>query len=410
MSSVVSCRFAMFRAFTFAFLTGAPVVVYAACPGQVPTADTMGLDCNAQQQQEEQRRQNEWLEQQRQQQQQQADQEYYDAMQRDAMQRQQGTAAQGQQVRQAWESRPPLPPSQNPLLGRWNSLGAPGSGPPDPNGPDDFAALANALIGGMVSGLCDSMLSQGLIEFRPTSVVALGPDGSARLLYHASYRGGGSRVVVLPQDSPDFTHMIIDFDQPGHGVVAGVGCVVTRASERTAATGASGVKSAGQPASVTTSGGSPTSPASRPATMTSPGGGGGGAVLDLTAGTTMQGQFQPLANRKIWVMKGSADMALIDGGFTQTPYGSIMHHFMTACRQKTPECQKGLAAIEAKTAGSARTDATGRARTGALPPGRYYVFATLVVEDKPMVWQEPIDLHPGSNSLALDLNNAYPVE
>ena len=120
--------------------------------------------------------------------------------------------------------------------------------------------------------------------------------------------------------------------------------------------------------------------------------------------------WQPLANRKIWVMKGSADMALIDGGFTQTPYGSIMHHFMTACRQMTPECQKGLAAIEAKTAGSARTDATGRARTGALPPGRYYVFATLVVEDKPMVWQEPIDLHPGSNSLALDLNNAYPVE
>ena len=201
-------------------------------------------------------------------------------------------------------------------------------------------------------------------------------------------------MVVLPQDSPDFTHMIIDFDRPGHGVVAGVGCVVTRVGESAAGTGAPAVKSASQSASVTTTSG----------------GGAGGAVLDITAGTTEQGQFHPLANRKIWVMKGSTDMALIDGGFTQTPYGSIMHHFMTACRQKTPECQRGLAAIEAKTAGSVRTDAMGRARTSALPPGRYYVFATLVVDDKPMAWQEPIDLHPGSNSLALDLNNAYPVD
>jgi hypothetical protein len=79
-------------------------------------------------------------------------------------------------------------------------------------------------------------------------------------------------------------------------------------------------------------------------------------------------------------------------------------------RQKTPECQKGLSAIEAKTASSVRTDSAGHARTTSLPPGRYYVFATLVVNDKPMACQEPIDLHPGSNLLALDLDNAFPVE
>jgi hypothetical protein len=70
-------------------------------------------------------------------------------------------------------------------------------------------------------------------------------------------------------------------------------------------------------------------------------GGAGGAVLAITAGATEQGQFHPLANRKIWVMKGSADIALLDAGFTQNPYGSIMYHFMTACRQKATECQKG---------------------------------------------------------------------
>jgi hypothetical protein len=387
------CRFAMSRSLVAAaLLAGIPVGAYAVCPGQVPSADTMGLDCNAQQQQEDQRRENERLEQERQQQQQQqADQQYYDAQQQ-AQQQQQSSVAQGQQVRQAWENRPPLPPARNPLLGRWNSLGAPGSAPPGPGSQDDFLSLAAAMVGGMVAGLCDSMLGQGVVEFRPTSVHAVGPDGVARLLYHASYRGGGSRVVVLPQDSPYFTHMIIDFDQPGHGVVAGAGCVVTRAGASGAGAAATVVSTAGPPAS-----------SARPV-------GAGGAVLDITAGATEQGQFYPLANRKIWVMKGSADTALIDGGFTQTPYGSIMGNFMIACRQKTPQCQKGLSAIESRTASSVRTDATGHARTTSLPPGRYYVFATLVFGDKPMAWQEPIDLRPGSNSLTLDLDNAYPVE
>jgi hypothetical protein len=46
----------------------------------------------------------------------------------------------------------------------------------------------------------------------------------------------------------------------------------------------------------------------------------------------------------------------------------------------------------------------------AMPAGRYYVFGALVVNQRPMVWQLPIDLHAGSNELALDLANAYPVD
>jgi hypothetical protein len=87
-----------------------------------------------------------------------------------------------------------------------------------------------------------------------------------------------------------------------------------------------------------------------------------------------------------------------------------MHNFMIACRQKQPGCQRGLNAINAKSATAVRTDSAGRAHTSALPPGRYFVFATLVHADKPMVWQEPIDLHAGRNSLALDIGNAYPVD
>jgi hypothetical protein len=48
-------------------------------------------------------------------------------------------------------------------------------------------------------------------------------------MYRAEYRGGGSRVVVLPQGGTSFTHMIIDFDNANHGTVAAVGCSLARA-------------------------------------------------------------------------------------------------------------------------------------------------------------------------------------
>ena len=102
-------------------------------------------------------------------------------------------------MRRTWQQRPPLAPEKNPLLGRWESLGsgqrkggAPGLSP-------EMANLANALIGGITSGLCDSMLGRGTIEFRPAGLVAIGRDGREQPMYRAEYRGGGSRVVVLPQ-------------------------------------------------------------------------------------------------------------------------------------------------------------------------------------------------------------------
>lgn len=88
--------------------------------------------------------------------------------------------------------------------------------------------MASELIGGMTSGLCDSMLGRGTIEFRPTGPVAIRSDGREQPMYRAEYRGGGSRVVVLPQGGTTFTHMIIDFNGPDHATVAAVGCGLRR--------------------------------------------------------------------------------------------------------------------------------------------------------------------------------------
>lgn len=89
--------------------------------------------------------------------------------------------------------------------------------------------MAADLIGGMTAGLCDSMLGRGTIEFRPTGPVAIRSDGREQPMYRAEYRGGGSRVVVLPQGGTTFTHMIIDFNGPDRATVAAVGCGLRRA-------------------------------------------------------------------------------------------------------------------------------------------------------------------------------------
>jgi len=92
-----------------------------------------------------------------------------------------------------------------------------------------MAALAAQLLGGITGGMCDSMLGRGTIEFRPTGVVAIGHDGRERPMYRAEYRGGGSRVVVLPQGGTTFTHMIIDVSGSDRATVAAVGCGLRRA-------------------------------------------------------------------------------------------------------------------------------------------------------------------------------------
>ncbi len=199
----------------------------AATPGEIPKPGTYEGSMELQRRYDQQQQQNR---DQQQQQQQQRDQQWNDTVRQ--QQAQQGAAAaQGRAVLQTWQKRPPLAPEHNPLLGRWNSQGS-GAGRPAAGG--DMAALAQSLIGGMTAGMCDSMLGRGLIEFRPTALVAIGANGSERVKYHVEYRGGGARVVVLPKDATTFTHMIIDFDRPDHGTVAAVGCGLSRVGAATA--------------------------------------------------------------------------------------------------------------------------------------------------------------------------------
>ncbi|MGE5115142.1 MAG: surface-adhesin E family protein [Betaproteobacteria bacterium] len=213
------------RGFVAAFGLGL-AVHGAAAQERPPTTEQIGKDASARRQELEQQQAHD-REQQQRADQQQRDQQWDDTL-RQQRSRAAADAAQGRAVLRSWQQRPPLAPDHNPLLGRWQSLGA--AQRPNAQGvPPEIAQLAGALIGGITGGLCDSMLGRGLVEFRPSSVVAIGRDGHERAMYRAEYRGGGSRVAVLPQGGTSFTHMIVDFNGPDHASVAGVGCVLARA-------------------------------------------------------------------------------------------------------------------------------------------------------------------------------------
>ena len=67
-------------------------------------------------------------------------------------------------------------------------------------------------------------------------------------MYRADYRGGGSRVVVLPQGGTSFTHMIVDFEGPNHASVAAVGCALARLGSCATAPAANTTPAADAPA------------------------------------------------------------------------------------------------------------------------------------------------------------------
>ena len=197
----------------------------AASQSRPPTTEQLGRDPGALRQEAEQQRSQERAQQQHGSQQQ-ADQDWNDTL-RQNQSRSAADAAQGEAVRRTWQQRPPLTPDHNPLLGRWESLGS-GRRPAAAGLPPELAKMASELIGGMTSGLCDSMLGHGTIEFRPAGLVAIGGDDREHPMYRAEYRGGGSRVVVLPQGGTTFTHMIIDFSGADRAAVAVVGCGLRR--------------------------------------------------------------------------------------------------------------------------------------------------------------------------------------
>ena len=57
-----------------------------------------------------------------------------------------------------------------------------------------------------------------------------------------------------------------------------------------------------------------------------------------------------------------------------------------------PACQQGALALKAYSVGMTTTDANGHAQTPPLPAGRYWVLSDAKVDNRRMMWNEPVDL------------------
>jgi hypothetical protein len=291
--------------------------------------------------------------------------------------------ASGPDLRAIWVNRPLVPANQNPLFGRWNSHAAPPIGPKDsPLGDIQgvFGSDVAQLTAGMLQSVCDSMFGSAMVEFRPTTLVSVG-GGRERVLTRVEYRGGGDTIAVLPLDPGSFGAAVFDFKGHDKIIAKEIGCTMARA-------GAAPTAQAGQAVAV-----------SAPQAM----GAGTGAVLVVTT---------PLRGGHVFVLKHDVEVALTNGGLRATPDGSAMKMWGMACANGngTPVCQQGVQALAADTAGLAVTDAAGKGQTQPLPAGRYYVFNSIHIANKPMMWNLPVDLKAGANTLTLDQHNLTPVQ
>ena len=283
-------------------------------------------------------------------------------------------------ARAMWEKRPALPPDRNPLLGQWTRPASTRT-----NSSDPFAAVFAMAKG----GLCEVLFGGGVFEFRPDRLVGIDERTREQELDRVEYRGDAKHVVVLPKKS--FKLIEFDFEGPDRINWASQKCVLVRVGA--ASSSASAVK----PATVATA-----------ATPSARSGSSAAGVITFSVGAPSPDNN--VAGRTLWVLKEDAQVALIKGGLKSTPYGSVLQNWMRACREKTPDCQKGVLALNAYSLGYIKTDANGNAVTPTLPAGRYWVLSDAKVGDKRLMWHELVDVKTGGQSVTLDQRNAIPVE
>ena len=283
-------------------------------------------------------------------------------------------------ARAMWEKRPALPPDRNPLLGKWTRPASTRT-----NSSDPFAALAAMAKG----GLCEVLFGGGVFEFRPDRLMGMDERTPAQELDRVEYRGDAKRVVVLPKT----TIKLIEFDFEGPDRInwASQKCVLVRVGA------ASNSASAAKPATIVSAAAAPS--ASSDSTT--------GGVLAFSVGAPSADN--KVAGRTLWVLKQDAQVALIRGGLKSTPYATVLQNWMRACAEKTPDCEKGIRALQAFSVGYVTTDANGHAQAP-LPAGRYWVLSDAKVGGKRMMWHELVDVKAGNQSLTLDQRNAMPVE
>lgn len=136
----------------------------------------------------------------------------------------------------------------------------------------------------------------------------------------------------------------------------------------------------------------------------------GNATLAIVSGLTAQaGAQSPLAGRPYILLRESYGDALAKGGVAVPAGVSPYKYAGQACGNRTPDCPKISAAVQASAVSAVRADANGSGTFPGVPPGTYYLMISAVVNQKPVVWGQAVVLKPGANTLKLDTQTATPL-
>jgi len=109
------------------------------------------------------------------------------------------------------------------------------------------------------------------------------------------------------------------------------------------------------------------------------------------------------------LLRDSYADALAKGGVTVPAGVSPYKYAGMACGNKTPDCAKVSAAIQASAASAVRADANGSGTFPGVAAGTYYLMVSAIVNQKPVVWGQAVQLKAGANTVTLDQRNGTPL-
>jgi len=282
-------------------------------------------------------------------------------------------------ARRTWLSRPALPPDRNPLLGKWTRPAS-----TRPNSKDPFGQLQALAKGGM----CEVLFGGGVFEFRPDRLVGMDERTREQELDRVEYRGDAKHVVVLPKTTIKLIEF--DFDGPDRINWTGQNCVLVRVASASSAAAPSMKPVTAAPASA----------AAAPS--------GAGGILMLSVSAISPGD--KVAGRKFWILKTDPQLALIKGGLASSPYGSVLQNWIRACQKKEQACATGMQALQPYSVGFLAADASGHAQTPRLPEGRYWVLSDAKIDNRHVMWHQPVDVKGTEALLTLDRSNVISVD
>jgi len=335
-------------------------------PGAIPNPGSYQGSMALQQQEQQQYQQQE---QQNQQMQQRLNQNYQQYAPRPG-----GGGGQGGAPQINWWTKPALPAARNPLLGRWRQIAS--------RAPQNSLA---GLLGGMLSGGCQSMFGKGVVAFEPDSLQWVAPDGHEEILNHVAYRANGADVVMISHDPGAIPALFFGFPNHDRAVVALFNCNMERVGAKPALAPPS---SAGAPQA-----GTQARSAAPPAN----------AVLHLRIGKAAPGSFVPLAGVQVWVTREDPELGLKRASLL--PGGGPLGQRLADDCHNAANCVRDWRAMEATALGAIRSDAAGLAATPTIPAGHYFLVGFTPTGQTGLFWSLPVDLKPGSNSITLDQTN-----